>query len=130
MKALRRWIVWLLLWHLLIVLTYFKWDAGKQMPTWMGMLIVFSLPTVQFTWSFTVGVILGPYRRRRRLYWSVFLLSFIPLSLVRALCWLAYYFYGLRAALTCLAICLGVLFLETFAGLLYGSLLHNYYTKS
>src|SRR5437016_3234036 len=106
MRALKRWTVGLLTWHLLIVWVYCLWDPRKNLPYWMGMLLVFSLPTVQFTWSFTVGLVLGPYRRLRRLYWSVFFLSFIPLSFVRVVCWLAYHFFGIQTALLCLVVCL------------------------
>ena len=125
MNARRRWITWLLLYHLLLGTLLLLW--GSVLPTthWTGSLLAFGLPTVQFTWSFTVGLILGPSQKHRRWYWTTLLLSFIPLSFVYVLCWLAYQFLGLSIALLCFSVCLTVLLVETYAGIFYGILAYR-----
>lgn len=125
MHTWRRWTNCLLLYHLLLVSLFYL--HGRVLPSthWTGSLLAFGLPTVQFSWCFTVGLLLGSRRKYRRWYWTMLLLSFIPLYFVRGICWLVYAFVGLSAALTCLAVCLAVLFLETYAGLLYGIQAHH-----
>ena len=122
MNRIERWTACLLLWHLLVVIVFVRcWGNPTQHPHWMGSLLVFSLPTVQFTWSLTVAMILGANRRRRKLYWSALLLTFIPGYFLYILCMLAYMFLGLKAALLCLAVGLTVLIGETIAGILFGN---------
>lgn len=125
MNAMHRWTRCLLCYHLILVAVFLLF--GRLLPTthWTGCLLAFGLPTVQFTWSFTVAFILGPGRKYRRWYWSALLLAFIPLSFVRIACMLAYHFVGVPAALICLAVCLAVLILETYAGILYGVMAHS-----
>src|ERR1041384_8840496 len=99
MNALLRWIKGLLFYHAVLILAFFVVFNRPSAPNWMGSLVAFGLPTVQFTWSFTVGLVLGPRRQNRPWYWTALLLSFIPLSFVRILWFLAYHFLGLEAAL-------------------------------
>lgn len=120
MNAWQRWTVFLVGWHLQVALIFFLWDEGRRMPVWTGSVLAFSLPTVQFTWSLTMGLLIGPSRKRRSWFWTTLLLSFIPLSFVRILCFLAYHFVGLYAALCCLTFCLAILFIETFMGIYFG----------
>lgn len=88
------------------------------MPNWVGMLFAFALPTVQLTWSATVGLLLGPARRVRRWYWMALLFSPLPLWFVSIATMLAHHFFGMSLAVTVLI--LGVILLETAAGLFLG----------
>jgi hypothetical protein len=122
MNRLERWAACLLLWHLLVVVVFFRcWGGSNPYPHWMGSVLVFSLFTVQFTWSFTVALIVGPERRRRKRYWGVLWLSFIPLNFIYMICMLAYRFISGKAALICLGVSLIVLLAETIAGILCGN---------
>jgi hypothetical protein len=87
----------------------------------MGSVLVFSLFTVQFSWSLTVALMIGPERRRRKHYWSVLLLSFIPLSAVYGFCMVVYVFLGAEAAVACFLFSLAVLGFEMITGILYGN---------
>jgi hypothetical protein len=125
MQALRRWIGGLLLYHLVLTSVFLLF--GSVLPTthWSGCLLAFGVPTVQFTWGFTVGLIVGSNRNRRAWYWTSLLLCFIPLWMVRIFCFLAYHFVGLSAAIVCGTVCLAVIVLETYAGILNGIIKHN-----
>lgn len=118
MRALGRWIAFLLLWHLLVVCLNLTWDSRG--PVWAGCLLAFSLPTIQFTWSLTTGLCIGPSRSRRKLYWIALLCSFIPLKFICLLAWLLNHFVGPSAAVTAVIIGLFVLAVETFAGIYCG----------
>ena len=124
MNARHRWIICLLLYHLIQVTFFLQWDRGVPTTHWLGSLLAFALPTVQYTWSYTVGLILGPSRRYRRWFWTTLLLIFIPLSFARILCWLAYHFLGLPVAMVCGVVLLVVLLAETYSGILYGVQAH------
>ena len=120
MNALRRWVIGLLIYH--AILTTVILLFGSVLPTthWTGSLVVFGIPTVQFTWSMTIGMILGASRRNRPWYWSALLLSFIPLWFVRIACFLAFHFVGTSAAIFVGMVCGGVLIVETVAGVCCG----------
>ena len=121
MVARRRWIAILVLYHLVLAATLLlHWGKPGQMPDWAGMMFAFALPTVQFTWSATIGLILGPGRRVRRWYWLSLLSCPLPLWLVYIATILAHYFVNMSLAVTCVIVGLGVVLLETAAGLFAG----------
>lgn len=120
MIARNRCIACLILYHLVLGILFLLW--GKAVPTthWSGSLLAFGLPTVQFTWGFTLGMILGPHRKHRRWYWMALLFLPIPLDFVYIVTMLAYHFVGWEIALVCLAIGLTVVLVETVAGIVVG----------
>jgi hypothetical protein len=65
-------------------------------------------------------LILGPARRVRRWYWMSLLFSPVPLWFVYIATMLAYHFVGMSLALTFLIGGLGIVLLETVAGLFVG----------
>jgi hypothetical protein len=120
MVARHRWIAFLVLYHLVLVMIFMLPSKGVPTNHWSDILAAFGLPTVQFTWSATVGLILGPSRRVRRWYWMSLLFSPVPLWFVSIITWLAYHFVGIDLACLCLIGGLGIVLLETVAGLFVG----------
>jgi len=128
MVARQRWIAFLVLYHLVLAATLIvQWGKTDSTAHWPGMLFAFALPTVQFTWSATVGLILGPSRRVRRWYWLSLLFCPLPLWLVYIATILAHYFVNMSLAVTCVILGLGVVLLETAVGLFAGI---GFHTKS
>jgi hypothetical protein len=130
MIARHRWIVCLVLYHLVLGTLFLLW--GKAVPTthWSGCLLAFGLPTVQFTWGVTVGLILGPQRNRRRWYWMSLVFIPAPLSFVYIVTMLAYHFISLYLALVCLVVGLGIIISETVAGVIVGIDAHTRFRTS
>ena len=96
----------------------------KQPPNWTLFIFYWSILGIQLTWSFTVGLIVGPGRASRfNLLWSA-LLSFFPLYVSY---WIAFgigyeigVFWGVLFFLTFV----GIIISETFCGLLLGAKAH------
>ena len=125
MKNPRLWGKPLLILHLLLCcLWLYLFETEQEPPDWTLLLALWSILGIQFTWGFTVGLIVGPSRAKRANLWWSLLLSFLPL----------YFFYHLSVAigdslnpfwggmyfLTLLMIVLS----ETFAGVLLGAKAH------
>lgn len=115
----------LLIYHGLLATLFLMW--GRVLPTthWTGSFVAFGLPTIQFTWSYTVGFIVGPSRRLRHLYGVTLLSSLFPLYFLGVMCWITYHFLGLYIAALLLMVCLVGLGMETYAGILFGNEAHS-----
>lgn len=126
MQNARRWGRLLLWLHLFICLVWW-WllHPHHDPPAWMLHVFLCSVLAVQFTWGFTVGLIVGPSRRRRRWLWWSLLTLFMPLwplsFLLRALVATS----GLLVALGYAAIAVIILASETYAGVLLGAKVHS-----
>ena len=115
----------LLLWmHIFVCAVWlFLFRATQQPPIWMLHVFLWSILGVQFTWGYTVGLIVGPGRKRRPLLWWSLLTLFMPMFLVGPLCGrLAY--HSLLIACGYFAVCTMILACETYCGVLLGAKTH------
>ena len=120
-----RWIRPLLCFHLFVLVAILALFRTSGRAEWTIHAWVLAVLAVQFTWSFTVGLIVGPSRaRRRQLRWSAASL-FIPLWPMKLAVWMLLWSAGpLVAALYAAAFAI-VLGSETIAGLLLGVKMHS-----
>ena len=125
MTARNRWIACLVLYHLILGSVALMW--GRSLPTThlSGCLLAFGLPTVQFTWGLTLGLIIGPSRKLRKWYWGSLLFLPIPLGFTRVATWLAFHFVGFSIAAIVLVACVSVIIIETVAGVMVGVDVHS-----
>lgn len=123
MKRHARWVQTLLWMHLFVCVSYLLWHVFRA-PVWAGSITVFAVLTVQFTWSFTVGLIVGPSRQRRPALLACLLLAFMPLQFVGMMTWVIGNLLNWRAAITFLIAALGVFLVELGTGLWYGMECH------
>ena len=125
LKNPRIWGKPLLVLHLFFCCVWlYLFETTKEPPDWTVILAYWSILGIQFTWGFTVGLIVGPSRSKRiNLWWSL-LLSFLPLYF---LYWIAF-FIGMN-----IGVVWGVVFFltfvaligcETFGGVLLGAKAH------
>jgi len=119
-KAIRNWSLGLLLLHLFFVIACNMFQGRPHAPVWAGSVTVFCSLMIQFTWSATVGLILGSNRRYRRWYWLTLLLIYIPLWLVRLLVFLVGHFFGVWEGILLLLACVFVLVAQTIGGIFVG----------
>lgn len=111
-------LLWLHLFFFVIWLCVFH--AEDESPDWMGMVFILSLLVIQFTWGFTVGLIVGPSRRRRSLLWWSLMPIFMPIYFIRWLFLIPHWFFwGLLAAFILILAC------ETYCGVLLGVKVHS-----
>lgn len=126
MKNARRWgkpLLWL---HLFVCCVWlYLFHAHHEPPGWMGHVIVFSILAIQFTWGFTVGLIVGPSRKRRPLLWASLFLIFMPLFVFSQIVRLVGIVAGPLWALFYLAIFIVLLASETYCGVLLGAKIHS-----
>ena len=116
----------LLLWaHLFVCAVWlYLFRAHHEPPDWMFHVFIWSILGVQFTWGYTVGLLVGPSRSRRSLLWWSLLTSFMPLYLVGPLC----YFIALHSPfLACgyFAVFVTILAGETYCGVMLGAKTHG-----
>ena len=116
-----------LLWlHLFVCCVWlYLFTAHGEPQDWMGHVIVFSILGIQFTWGFTVGLIVGPSRKRRSLLWASLFLIFMPLWVIGHLLRLFLIFLGPLMALFYLALFTIILASETYCGVLLGAKIHS-----
>ncbi len=123
-KNPRLWGKPLLVLHLFFCCVWlFLFEARQQPPDWTLALAIWSVFGIQFTWGFTVGLIVGPGRANRLNLWWSLLLSFLPL-------YFTYFmflgimegspFWAIAFALTALVLVAS----ETFCGVLLGAKAH------
>ena len=125
MKNPRLWQKPLLLLHLFICLV---WLYALRVPTeenWIVHVLVLSILAVQFTWGFTVGLIVGPGRKRRPLLWWSLLTVFMPLWIYGALIKILFWTSGPLIALLYLAAIVAIVASETYCGVLLGAKMHS-----
>ncbi len=94
---------------------------GKELPEWVGHLVIGSVIGIQFTWGYTVGLLVGPSRRKRgKLWWSLLTLS-LPMYVVGFLLRVLYEAMGLWHTVYYLFLFAAVLACETYGGVLLGA---------
>jgi hypothetical protein len=126
MKRVHRWSRVLLWLHLFICVVWlYLFRATHQPPGWMLHVWIWSVLAIQFTWGFTVGLIVGPNRRRRRMLWWSLLTVFMPLYFVSFIFRFILWRMGLIPALIYLAIFVMILACETYGGVLLGAKVHG-----
>lgn len=115
-----------LLWlHLFVCVVWLSLFRTEHQPAgWMLQVFFWSILGVQFTWGYTVGLIVGPARKRRPLLWWSLLTVFMPLYFTSWICyviahfslwWAAVYFCTFAMILCC----------ETYCGVLLGAKAHS-----
>ena len=127
MKKPLRWSKTLLWLHLLVCVVWLSLFRGQSEPKeWMLHVFLWSVLGVQFTWGFTIGLIVGPKKgNRKRLWWSL-LTVFMPLFLIGHLCF-EIAIHSLFLAVAYGAIFTMILACETYCGILLGAKLHFRY---
>ena len=117
----------LLLWvHLFVCLVWLHLMRTEQTPPgWMWHVFWWSVLGIQFTWGYTVGLLVGPSRRRRGMLWWSLLTIFMPLYVFSLIFHLIAHFLGLPTALVYLAVFIMILGCETFCGVLLGVKAHG-----
>jgi hypothetical protein len=126
MKNARQWskpLLWLHLFVCLIWLYLFR--TSHDPPGWTIHVGVWSILAIQFTWGFTVGLIVGPGRKRRPLLWWSLMPIFMPLWVIGPILTILMMLQGPLIALIYLAIFTMILACETFCGVLLGARFHN-----
>ena len=118
-----------LLWlHLFVFIIWFcvfrMADSAQPIPVWMIQVFILSILVVQFTWGFTVGLIVGPSRKRRDLLWWSLLPIFMPIYFVRVLFFIDWFILTLFTILILILAC------ETYSGVLLGAKAHSGETES
>lgn len=115
-----------LLWaHLFVcAVWWYAIRATHMPPAWVAHVITWSMLCVQFTWGFTVGLMVGPSRRQRCRLWMSLLTVFMPLYPVGILLRVLYSHVGLVVAAAYLAAFTIVLASETWCGVLLGVRAH------
>lgn len=124
MKNPRLWGKPLLVLHLFFCCVWlFLFESRQEPPEWTQILAFWSVFGIQFTWGFTVGLIVGPSRANRLNLWWSLLLSFLPLYFTY---WMTVFitdgslFWAVVFGLTALVLIAS----ETFCGVLLGAKAH------
>lgn len=129
MKNAKKWTKPLLWMHLIACLAWWiffrrLYYGGGDMPEWVVHVVVWSILGVQFTWGFTIGLLVGPARKNRgKLWWSL-LTIFLPLWFMGALAHIIFWSEGLLLATVYLAFFVIILASETYCGVLAGVRAH------
>ncbi len=125
-NKLRRWSKLLLWMHLFVCLVWLALFHSRQEPAeWMIHVFLWSILGIQFTWGFTVGLIVGPSRKRRSLLWWSLLTVFMPLWFFSLIVRVMFQIGGPLVALIYLAVFVILLACETFGGVLLGARIHS-----
>ena len=116
----------LLLWLHLFVCTVwlFLFHADQDPPGWMLHVFLWSILGVQFTWGYTVGILVGPSRKRRPLLWWSLLTLFMPLYVIGPICTIIA-FHNLFVAFGYFAVFIMILACETYCGVMLGAKKHS-----
>lgn len=115
----------LLLWmHVFVCAVWlYLFRAQSAPPSWMVHVFIWSILGVQFSWGYTVGLLVGPGRKRRPLLWWSLLTIFMPLYLVGPICYLIA-FHNVFVASGYFAVFVMILACETYCGVLQGAKAH------
>ncbi len=112
----------LLLWaHLFVCLVWLSIIRGdERAPAWMLHVFFWSILGIQFTWGYTIGLLVGPNRScRKQLWWSL-LLIFMPLYPLSYLFRFFLHVFPFPAALMYIGLIVSLLACQTFGGVLLG----------
>ena len=124
-KKPRRLIKPLLYFHLFVCLVWLSLFHTNEIHPWMSHVVILSILAIQFTWSLTVGLIVGPDKARRSLLWWSLLTVFMPLSVIHWIVLAVAFSQGILIGLIYLLAFVLILGCETFCGVLMGVKLHS-----
>ena len=115
-----------MLWvHLFVCAVWlFLIRSQHEPPGWMLHVFLWSILAVQFTWGYTVGLLVGPGRKRRSFLWWSLLTLFMPLYLVGPICFLIA-FHNLFVAFGYFAVFVMIMTCETYCGVMLGAKAHG-----
>lgn len=120
-RYLGKLLLWVHLFVCCIWLFFFRManEDPRFIPDWIGHIVTWSILAIQFTWGFTIGLNVGPSRKKRHLLWWSLLTIFLPLWFLG---WLTFFiaFESLFLAMIYLMIFTLILACETFCGVLLG----------
>ena len=125
MKNIRLWSKALLFLHLFLCIA---WLVAFHVEEPSGLIvnaIIWSILGIQFTWGFTVGLIVGPGRKRRPLLWWSLLTVFMPLWVYGGIAHILFWTVGPLIALLYLATFAMIVACETYCGVLLGVKMHS-----
>ena len=97
----------------------------EQPPNWTIHIFALSLLVIQFTWGVTVGLTVGPSRKRRPLLWWSLMTAFMPLLFISSIVYTLLYELGWFGALLYFAAFLTILASETYTGVMLGVRWHS-----
>lgn len=130
----RLWAKPLLILHLFVMCVWLYFlgilHGGEgELYEWMMHVLFLSLIGIQFTWGFTVGLIVGPKRQNRnRLWWSLLTIS-IPASVFGWFLHVIVFSWGILVAALYLAAFVFMLACETYGGVMLGAQIHAQVTE-
>jgi hypothetical protein len=130
MKKVRKLSKKLLLLHLFVCLVWWSLFRERELPFWTIHVVIWSILAIQFTWGFTVGLVVGPSRSARKNLWWSLLTVFMPLSLIGPLLGLIMMAQGPLIAMVYLFCFTALLGSETFCGVLLGAKYHGTLIKN
>ena len=125
MKNPRFWQKPLLLLHLFVCLVWLYALRATEAHDWVVHVLILSILAIQFTWGFTVGLIVGPGRKRRPMLWWSLLTVFMPLWIYGGMVHVLFWAYGPLVALLYLAAIVAIVASETYCGVLLGAKVHS-----
>lgn len=126
MKNARLWAKPLLWVHLFVCVVWlYLFRATSEPPGWTVHVFMWSILGIQFTWGLTIGLIVGPSRKRRSLLWASLLTVFMPLWFFSQIVRVIFIIGGPILALVYLALFITILTCETYCGVLLGAKLHS-----
>ena len=125
MKNPRFWTKALLFLHLCICLVWLYSFHTDELTNPVLHVILLSILGIQFTWGFTVGLMVGPGRKRRPLLWWSLLTAFMPLWIYGGIGWVLFWTQGPLVALLYLATFAMIVACETYCGVLLGAKMHS-----
>src|SRR5262249_46513801 len=115
--------LWLHLFVCCVWLYLFR--TTSEPPEWTLHVFIWSILGIQFTWGFTVGLLVGPSRKRRQKLWWSLLTVFMPLWVIGQLLRGLLEILGPLLTAVYLAIFVIILASETYGGVLLGAKLHS-----
>ena len=121
----RLWAVPLVILHAFFVGVwgYIFFFSEGYLPTWMAYLAIWTVIGIQFTWGFTIGLMVGPARATRAQLWLSAITAVLPLYFVGIYCLLLLVYGEMHIAFVLLMFfTMAVIFAcETFCGVLLGA---------
>ena len=121
MAAYRRWIIFLFGWHLFALIAALIYNPRTGTPTWAGSVSVFAMVMAQYSWGFTVAMLLGAGRPRRKWYWLTLLSWLFHIKTFRMIWFIGYIFGGVTGAIAAVGILIISLLVESCMGIFNGN---------
>ena len=126
MKRLKLLSKLLLSFHLFVCLVWlYVLRTQHEHASWASHVILLSILAIQFTWSFTVGLTVGPEKSKRSNLWWSLLTLFMPLCFFGPLSMAIFFYVHPILGLLYLSTFVMILSCETYCGVLLGAKIHN-----